>query len=100
VASEEKKPAAEQEVCPLLEYIKASGPGVEHLGGLWCAGVGFRRKVTEKQATSFCLSRNYVECFVVKLIPMERKSSIKTQVWSFAKLQKAKKWLSQHQSEK
>jgi len=97
VPSHEKKSVSEQEVCPFLEYIKASGPGVYHISGLWCAGVSFRRRLTEKHATGFCLSRNYVECPVIKLIPTERKTSIKAQVWSLAELQKAKKWLIKHQ---
>jgi len=96
--SNERK--SEQEVCPLLEYSKPSGPGVYHLGGLWCGGIAFRRRVTEEHATNFCLSPSYVECIVVRLIPKERKASIRRQIWSLKKLQEARKWLSKHQSGK
>jgi len=97
MASEEKK--SEQEVCPFLEYTKASGPGVYHLGGLWCIAVAFRRKVNEKQAVDFCLNPNFEKCFVIQLIRTERRASINRQMWSSAKLREAKKWLSKHQSE-
>lgn len=90
---------SEQVVCPFLEYVEASGPGVYHIEGLWCTGVSFHRKVTEKHAINFCLNENYIECLTVKLIPTERKTSIKEQPWSLKKLQKAKKWLSKHQRE-
>jgi len=92
-----EKKNLEQEVCPFLEYTQPSGPGVYHIGGLWCAGIAFRGRVTEEQATNFCLGGNYRECYVVQLIPTERKASLQSQVWPLKKVEKAKEWLSKHQ---